>query len=190
MVILVLGMRGADFLGSSPFPEVHHIFSLTQMNASLELSPLQQTMLANAKVTGLGVESLGCLFYVQAIAQQFPEARIFVEFHEMLGLGYDTIQARQAGMLPENCRIGLTMHSGHEWIYQANERFLPDCANWFEWVVESERLSFEQADLSFHPSQFLKHEVETYHWQTTHAILMPNYISVLPEADAPGFSHT
>jgi len=182
LVIVLLSSRDEDFMGQSPFPEVRHLFSLSNPEATLELTSFHRAMLASAQGNQVVEHSFSSLFYIQAIAHHFNHARIFVEFHEMLGLGYATMQARQAGLIPSNCVIGLTLHSGHEWIYKANECFVTSSAEWLEWVIEGERVSFEQADLAFHPSQFLKQEVQQYYWQTSHGILMPNYISVLPES--------
>jgi hypothetical protein len=73
------------------------------------------------------------------------------------------------------------MHSGHEWVHEANEKYTNERSNLESlWKVYNfEQISFEEADLAFFPSYTLKSKVDTYGWHTDNAAHLPNYIPMV-----------
>ncbi len=123
--------------------------------------------------------SLRSWFFVEAIVRHFLLSKIYVEFHEMLGIGYRTIQAKQCGLLPDHCVVATTLHSGHEWIYEANEKYQVEYVEWLWQTSNNEQLSFEEADLAFFPSHYLTTRVRDYGWEIKKGINMPNYVPII-----------
>lgn len=175
-VILLLFCVQDKFLGGSSFPAVQHIFSTQALEEVLNLQPIHLNLLAEVKHDPREYESLCCLLFTQAITSTLPESQIYVEFPEMTGIGYRTIQAKHTGALGENCITAVTMHSGYEWVFEANERFVEEHPEPFWQIYYHEQASFEGANLVFFPSYALKQKVESYGWQATHAQHMPYFI--------------
>ncbi|MEB3308988.1 MAG: methyltransferase domain-containing protein [Snowella sp.] len=158
-------------------PELKHIFLTSEIEQCLNLKPIHSSMLAESQPIWFDYQSVCCLFFIQAILTQFKNSQVYVEFHEMSGIGYRTIQAKQAKCLEENCQVAVTMHSGHEWVYEANEKLVYEHNLDGLWkVCHYEQASFEDADLTFFPSHFLKNKVESYGWYNHKAKHMPYFI--------------
>ena len=177
-VILLVCSTDEEFGGKSHLAAVQHIFSTHEIKQVLNLQPVHLHILANV-VSSFDYESFCCLFFTQALTNVFQDIPIYSEFHEMTGFGYRTMEAKKCNLLPSNCVIGVTIHSGHEWIYEANDWYAEDYPEWFSQICDYEQYSFENADLAFFPSYHLKSRVETYQWQTAHAEHMPYFIPVV-----------
>ncbi len=175
-VILVVGDFESEYRGESHLPEIKHIFSTNQAQYCLNLTPNHLLMLEQNESNWTDALSLRSWFFVEAIVRHFLSAKIYVEFHEMLGIGYRTIQAKKSGLLPQHCVIATTLHSGHEWIYEANEKHQVEYVEWLWQTSNNEQLSFEDADLAFFPSHYLTTRVTDYGWQIDEGINMPNYV--------------
>lgn len=178
-ILLVADLNHGDSQGNSEFEEVKNIFSLSQLPSFVNLSPLHQSMLNEVKDRSYEYTSLGCLFFLQAIESQFPQSKVYVEFHEMSGIGYHSIQGKNGGILGSNCLNSITMHSGHEWVYEANEKYPIDYPEYFWLISNYEQFTFENADLTFFPSHFLTNRVNSYGWRRDDIIHQPNFIPIL-----------
>ncbi len=178
-VILIVGDFESEYRGESHLPEVKHIFSINQAKYCLNLTANHHLMLEQTESNWADSLSLSCWFYVEAIVRHFLSSKIYVEFHEMLGIGYRTIQAKKAGLLPQHCVIATTMHSGHEWIYEANEKHQVEYVEWLWQTANSEQFCVEEVDLAFFPSYYLTTRVTDYGWNIDHGVNMPNYVPVI-----------
>lgn len=178
-VILIVGDFESEYRGESHLPEIQHIFSTNQAEYCLNLTTHHHSMLKQLDCNWVDALSLRCWFYIEAIVRHFLSSKIYVEFHEMLGIGYRTIQAKNSGLLPQHCIIATTLHSGHEWIYEANEKHQVEYVEWLWQTVHNEQFSFEEVDLAFFPSYYLTTKVTDYGWEIDHGINMPNYVSVI-----------
>ncbi len=180
-VILILCDHEKMLIDPSNYPELQNIFLTSEIRSSLELPSNHLSLLSPVRGNWYDYQSYCCFFFVQAIFNQFPNSKVYVEFPEMSGLGYRTIQAKRAGCLMDNCQIGVTMHSGHEWVHEANEKYTHVRSNLENlWVVYNfEQISFEEADLAFFPSYTLKSKVETYGWRNNNATHLPNYVPMI-----------
>lgn len=173
-VVLLLCQTSEQFGGQSDIPHICHIFSTTAAEQVLKLQPLHAAVLAQFKSwQWVESDSYRSLLFTQALHDCYPQAQIYVEFPDLCGLGYRTIQAQKAGMLGQNCVIAVTMHSGQEWLNEVHERFTIEHTNWYRNVYQYEQYSFENADLAFYLSYFLKVKVKDYGWETNHAIHLP-----------------
>lgn len=177
-VILLLCQSEESFQGDSTIPALRHVFSSQEVEQVLALQPLHMSYLAAAKQEDryIDYQSLCAFLFTQALCNHFKYSQVYVEFPETWGLGYRTIQAKKAGLLGSNCVTAVTMHSGHEWIYEANEAFVVQFPPFFWRLYHYEQYSLENADLSFFPSHFLKSKVESYSWQTGHTQHMPYFV--------------
>jgi O-antigen biosynthesis protein len=187
-VVLLLCTYDQTYDGTSEIAAVKNIFSIRDLNQVLNLQPIHQATLASFGSEWkdwVDHQSFSCLLFTQAISTLFPNLPIYVEFHEMTGIGYHTIQAKQGCLLSPNCLIGVTMHSGHEWIYEANEWFAKEYPIYYQQACDYEQFSFENADLTFFPSHYLKAKVESYGWRADKAKHMPYFIPILPDVQ-PG----
>lgn len=186
-VILLVCRSEKVFGGVSSIPELQHVFSIGECETVLELLSVQTTILRQLQTwQWIEYESYCSLFFVQAIAYAFPNTYLYIEFPEMLGIGYRTIQAKRSGVLSKNCTVAVTLHSSQEWLQEAHAIHAQHSPKWFLQVSHYEQYSFEQADLAFFLSFFLKEKVEQYGWKTAHAIHLPycfQVINSLPELD-------
>jgi hypothetical protein len=119
-----------------------------------------------------------CLAYCQATVRLFPHQRVYAEFHEMLGVGYQTVKASEAGLLGRDFVAGVTMHSGNEWVYEANKALITQGNDWFINLITSEEHSFAAADLAMFPSDSLHEIVKSYGWRLERAKKLPYLIPV------------
>ncbi|AFY35399.1 glycosyltransferase [Calothrix sp. PCC 7507] len=181
-VVLLLCQSQEKFAGESTIPAVKHIFSTSECMDVLELQPTHLAILSQLQHgEWVDYENYCALFFVTAIATTFPNTYIYIEFPEMLGLGYRTVQAKQTAILGENCVVAVTLHSGQEWLQEAHARYTHSHPDWFWQTSHYEQYSFEQADLAFFLSHFLKEKVEKYGWKTSHAKHLPYCFSVIEQ---------
>jgi glycosyltransferase involved in cell wall biosynthesis len=174
-VILLLCATEDRFLGKSKIAALDLVFSVAEVSEVLNLQPIHQAILTEAQTDYYDYQSFSILFFVQALLAQSPVAQIYAEFPEMCGFGYRTIQAKQVGLIPR-CITSVTLHSGHEWVYEANEKFtVPYPKNLWQ-TCHYEQNSFENADLSFHPSNFIRNKVASYGWKIDRATRLPYFI--------------
>jgi O-antigen biosynthesis protein len=178
-VILLLTWTEKGFGGESELAAVKHIFSTFETEQVLNLQPVHLRMLSARAQDVYDRTSICCFFFVQAILHCFPASLVYAEFPEMMGSAYRTVQAGQSGFLGHNCITAVTMHSSHEWVYEANEKCEENDPSRLWRVADYERFSLENADLSFFPSHFLRDKVESYGWNTARAIHMPNLMPLL-----------
>jgi glycosyltransferase involved in cell wall biosynthesis len=184
-VILILCKTEREFQGESTVAPVRHIFSTHQAEQVLQLQPIQQGILSGfQRWEWVESESYRILFFVQAIAAHFSQSPIYVEFPDLCGLGYRTIQAKRAGFLGQNCLTAVTMHSGQEWLNEAHEKYsLYPAWDWYQKVYGYEQYSFENADLAFFLSWFMAEKVKSYGWNMTQAIHLPYCFPIVPPLD-------
>lgn len=179
-IILLLAQTSERFQGESSQTGLNQVFSLTECPEVLNLSPQQQQLLSQFKPEQwIDRQNYWALFFIQSLAATFPNAYLYIEFPEMLGLGYRTLQAKQTGLLNKNCIIAVTLHSGQEWMIEAHGQYVSPVPHWFLPTSHYEQYSFENADLAFFLSYFLKEKVEKYGWKTDHALHLPLCFSVL-----------
>jgi hypothetical protein len=114
-----------------------------------------------------------CLGYLLALLDLFPGQRLYAEFHEMCGIGYAAAKASESGLLGPDCVVGMTMHSGHEWIYEANKAVAAQGNEYFLKVSTHEEHSFAAADLPMFPSDSLHDIVKSFGWRLEKAKKLP-----------------
>ncbi len=178
-VILLVCNSQQAFEGESHIPCLNHIFGVDELPKVLNLQPIHESILKAASYSFVDRDSYASLLFVQAVEKLFPTSKIYVEFHEMNGFAARTILAKKCGILGQNCAVAVTMHSGHEWIYEANEWFAEEYHSVFLNLINSEQLSFENADLAFFPSYHLRSRVDAYGWDVSESIHMPYFIPIL-----------
>jgi len=180
-VILLYCQSKEAYAGDSSVPALSFVFSTYEIADLLDLSPPQQSLLASAQSDfTFTLQSVSSLLFVQAIAHLFPAAKVYVEFPDVNGFAFHTIQARRTGLLSQNCLIATTMHGCFEWVYEANDSL--SVYPWFLTVCDRERQTYEGVDLAFFPSYFLKHKVESYGWKASAPQSMPYFIPILADA--------
>ena len=185
-VVLLLCQTQERFGGKSHIPALKHIFSSSECQEVLDLQPMHRAILSQFKDwEWVDRENYCALFFAQAIAAQFNQSSIYIEFPETLGLGYRTIQAKRAGVLGKNCLTAVTIHSGQEWIHEAHGKYTLPLPHWCLQTCHYEQSSFEQTDLAFFPSHFLKEKVTSYGWKTDHALHLPHFIPEVEQFLAP-----
>lgn len=178
-IIVLICNSSSNFNGNSPFPEVGLLFSTGELANILEVDDAQKSILREVHADSLDIQSFSCLFYTEAVLNYFNDSKIYVEFHEMMGIGYRTIQAKESGAIRGNFVVGVTLHSNSEWLVEVNEKFyeLPLADFWQRCYYEE--YSFENADLSFFPSFSLKNTVASYKWNTDNAIHLPYFVPIV-----------
>lgn len=185
-VILLLCHNHENFGGESPLPNQPHIFSTGEVEKVLNLQPIHQAILSRCQKDSISQwfdrESFCCLFFTQAIVASFPQAVVYVEFPAIWGFGYRTIQAKKSGVLGNSCLVGVTDHGGFEWLRETNSRYAVEHPRWFWQAYHYEQYSYDNADLTYFPSYFLKSKVESYAWKTSRAVHLPYFI---PSLDLP-----
>jgi len=124
--------------------------------------------------------SAKCLAYCQATVRLFPGQRVYAEFHEMLGVGYATVKASEAGLLGPDFVAGVTMHSGNEWVYEANKALTSQGNDWFINLITAEEQSFNAADVAMFPSESLYEIVSSYGWRLERAKKLPYLVPTVP----------
>jgi glycosyltransferase involved in cell wall biosynthesis len=183
-IILIICQTQQEFQGQSTLPHIRHIFSAYEAEQILELQPVHRATLSQFKQWDwVESESYKILFFIQAIATHFSQSPIYVEFPDLCGLGYRTIQAKRSGLLEKNCVTAVTMHSGQEWLNEAHEKYIVEGGNWFRNVYSYEQYSFENADLAFFLSSFMEAKVKSYGWKTSHAVHLPYCFPIVPPLD-------
>ncbi|MEG3918030.1 glycosyltransferase family 4 protein [Microcoleus sp. T3_A4] len=183
-IILIICQTQKQFHGESTVPHIRHIFSAYEALQVLELQPVHLAILSQFKEWDwVELESYKILFLIQAIAAHFNKSPIYVEFPDLCGLGYRTIQAKRSGVLEKNCVTAVTMHSGQEWLNEAHEKYIIEGGNWFRNVYSYEQYSFENADLAFFLSYFMEAKVKSYGWKTSHAVHLPYCFPIVAPLD-------
>lgn len=137
-----------------------------------------QSLLESVRRDLWATASLKCLAYTRAAMRLFRGQKIYAEFHEMCGIGYATAKASESGLLGPDCVVGVTMHSGHEWIYEANRAITTQKNGYFLRVSTQEEHSFAAADLAMFPSDSLHAIVESFGWRLDHARKLPYLVPV------------
>jgi len=180
--ILIFCQAKETYRGVSPVPALSFVFSTFEVADVLELSPAHDHLLESVRLDfSFTWQSISNLLLVQAIAHLFPAAHIYVEFPDVNGFAFHTVQAKRAGLLGPNCLIATTMHGCFEWVYEANDSL--SVYSWFMTVCDRERQTYEGVDLAFFPSYFLKHKVESYGWKAPAPQSMPYFIPILEPAE-------
>lgn len=160
-------------------PSLDHVFSTSELDRHLTLQPIHHAILDRSHQSSnreFDLESWRCLFFVQAIADTFTDAVIYVDFPAIWGFGLRTIQAKRAGVLPHACFTGVTDHGGFEWLRETNQRYITDDPRWFQQAYYVEQNAYDHADLTCFPSYFLRDKDSGYGWQTDRAHHLPYFI--------------
>ncbi len=167
-------------------PGLDRIFHASQLEEFLELNHANSQLLAGAAGSYFDNFGIRALLFIQAMACMFPGQRVYAEFHEMCGLGYHAAKAKESGWLDPEVVVAVTMHSGHEWVYEANDALLSQENAHFFAAATREEESFRSAQVAMFPSDSLHEIVESYGWRTAHAAKLPYIIPMTPRsAEAP-----
>lgn len=87
-VVVLLCQSQERFGGALTISEIKHIFSTKECQDVLELQPTHLAMLSQSQEwEWVDRENYCALFFAQAIATTFPDAYLYIEFPEMMGLG-------------------------------------------------------------------------------------------------------
>lgn len=182
-VILLLCQTEVDFQGEASFPDVDCVFSTHEIEQVLNLQPIHYQILSTTQQDEISnsfdYQSFSSLFFTQAVVNTFPDAVIYIEFSEIWGFGYRTIQAKQTGLLGNSCLIGVTSHGSFEWLREVNGQYTTELPQWFWKDYHYEQFSYENADITYFPSYFLKSKLESYGWKTSHAKHLPYFLPIL-----------
>ncbi len=142
----------------------------------LECDHDTKSMLEHKQADWAVETSLKCFAYVRAAVRLFPDQKIYAEFPEMFAPGYETAKASESGLLGKNCIVGVTMHSGHEWIFEANKAILAQNNSYFLNVSTREEQSFAAADLPMFPSDSLHEITKSFGWRLGKAQKLPYFV--------------
>jgi hypothetical protein len=156
-----------------PLPGLDCVFQVAEFEKFMELNQANRRLLECSQHSNLDRIGTQSLLFIQAVANTFPGQNIYAEFHEMCGPGYHAAKARESGWLAPDVVVGVTMHSGHEWIFEANDAILSQDSTDFLNVAAREEDSFRSADLAMFPSESLHQIVGSYGWRTEHAAKLP-----------------
>jgi O-antigen biosynthesis protein len=189
--VILLLCQNEETLGKDVHPpSVHHVFSTQKIDQILDLQPIHQTILTQFHQATVerwfDEESFRCAFFMQALCHHCPDAVVYVEFPEIWGFGYRTIQMKRSGVLNESCLVGVTSHGGFEWLRETNQQYLPAQTRWLWQAYHYEQFSYEQANITFFPSHFLKEKYASYGWKTDQARHQPYFVPILPPPSEPG----
>ena len=180
-VILLLIFFNKKNLNKNSISGVKQIFNLSEIEEILNLQQTHKATLSNLSDDIIDRESFRALFFSQALAETYKDSIIYAEFPDYLGVGYRTIQGKESHLLKSNFIVGVTLHSCHEWINEANQKFIPNSPFDFIHISHYEQNSFERADLSFFPSYFLLDKVKSYGWNVERAIHLPYFIPLVED---------
>lgn len=183
-IILVLFKEEKVFRGQSALAYIDTTVSANYISQALILSDCHQLMLSQFdEWDWKGRESYSILFLIQALTHYFQsETQVYIEFQDFWGIGYPTVQAKEAGLFGNNYVIATTIHGPHDWIYEVNNRFAIDDVNSWKWSIDAsfqERVSFEKADLPIYLSRFLGRKMKGYGWCMDQAIHLPYCFPIL-----------
>jgi hypothetical protein len=156
--------------------DVDAILDLQEFDQDVESDNVTNLLLAECGDDFWRSTSLKCLSYVRACTNSFPGHLVYAEFHEMFGVGYDSAKASESGALGPNCIVGVTMHSGHEWIFESNRSAVSQGNKEFLNIASKEEQSFAAADLPMFPSDSLRKAVVTFGWRLDSAKKLPYLI--------------
>jgi hypothetical protein len=159
-----------------------HLLCADDFDRILDLDHVHACMLAAARHSHLEMRGLQCMLLIQALSNAFPGQRLYAEFHEMCGFGYHSAKAKESGWLDPEVVVAVTMHSGHEWLHEANRALISQSNEYFINAAAMEEQSFRSADLAMFPSESLHAIVQSYGWRTERAIKIPYFIPVQDHA--------
>ncbi len=185
-VILLLCQTEENFQGEAKFPYVDSVFSTHEAEGVLNLQPIHLSILAQTQEDEISkrfdYESYCCLFFTQAIIASFPDAVTYIEFPDIWGFGYRTTQAKKTGLLSSSCLIGATTHGCFEWLREVNSQYSVINPQWLWLAYHYEQYSYENADVAYFPSYFLKSKLESYGWvkQGNH---LPYFVPIIELQD-------
>ena len=182
-VLLLLTWTEKRYAGESEFPAVKHIFSASELDDVLNLQPVHFRALAVKGQDEHAYQSMCCLMFTQAALNCFADRPVYIEFPDVMGMGYHTIHAKRAGLLGPNCITAVTMHGCHEWSRRSEKHVHDYPAGWLWQATYYDSFGFENADLGLYPWHFLRGKVESYGWNTSRAVHMPYFV---PRLDATG----
>ncbi|MEH2138370.1 glycosyltransferase [Nostoc sp.] len=179
-VILLLCQTETDFQGEPSFADVDCVFSTHEIKQVLNLQLIHHQILSTTQQDAISnsfdYESFCCLFFTQAAIASLPDAVLYVEFPDIWGFGYRTIQAKKTGLLGDSCLIGVTTHGCFEWLREVNSQYAIQQPQWFWQAYHYEQFSYENADITYFPSHFLKSKLESYGWKTSQAKHLPYFV--------------
>lgn len=178
-VILIICQSDEKYGGKSHIRALKHIFSIGEIEDVLNLGEEHKFILNKAKEDYyFKYQSVGSWLYSQGFSNTFKDSKIYIEFPDVNGFGYDTIQAKKANLLGTNCLTNITIHGCFEWVFEANDSINKE--DWFDKSCHREQVAYENVDLAFFPSFFLKNKVESYGWRTNHAHNRPYFVPIQP----------
>jgi len=158
---------------------VDSVLCSSAFHEEIAIDPTTRALLEACSAKHWETLRIKCLAYCQATVRLFPCHRVYAEFHEMLGVGYQTVKASEAGLLGPDFAAGVTMHSGNEWVYEANKALICQGNDWFMNLISAEEHSFAAADLAMFPSDSLHDIVKSYGWRLERAQRLPYLIPVV-----------
>lgn len=178
-VWLIYCQSQEKFAGKSNVSALKYVFSTSEIEDVLNLTSHHQEILKTVKDDFyFQYQSISSAFFAQAISLAFPHSKIYFEFPDVNGFSYHTLQAKNSKLLHENCRVAITIHGCFEWVYEANDSINTD--DWYNHSIFREQYTFENVNLAFFPSYFLKEKITSFGWQTNHAQNMPYFVGIIP----------
>ncbi len=156
-----------------------HLLFAADFARILDLDHVHEGMLAAGGRSHHEIRGLQCLLFLQALANTFPSQRIYAEFHELGGAGYLSAKAKESGWLDPEVVVAITMHSGHEWVYEANRALISQDNGYLIDAATHEEQAFRSADLAMYPSESLHAIVQSYGWRTEGAVKIPYSVPVI-----------
>ncbi|QLE44451.1 glycosyltransferase [Nostoc sp. C052] len=193
-VILLLCQTESDFQGETSFPDVDCVLSTHKIKQVLNLQPIHHQILATTQQDAISnsfdYQSCCCLFFTQAVVSSLPDAVVYIEFPDIWGFGYRTIQAKKTGLLGDSCLIGVTAHGCFEWLREVNSQYTLEQPQWFWQAYHYEQFSYENADVAYFPSYFLKSKLESYGWEISHSHHLPYFVPIInQQGKSEGFAN-
>lgn len=167
------------------FPGLDALFHADECEDFLRMGPAPRAM-AGSHANDFSLnEAIRSLLFLEALTGAFPGQGIYVEFPEMCGFAYESLKAKESGWLDSSVRIGVTMHSGNEFIHEANGSLLSLDHQFLSQVASREEEAFRCADLALYPSESLHSIVKSYGWRTDHAVRLPYFVPVHTDSEPP-----
>ncbi|MEH2003241.1 MAG: phytanoyl-CoA dioxygenase family protein [Nostoc sp.] len=193
-IILLLCQTEADFQGEASFPDVDCVFSTHEIKQVLNLQLIHDQILATTQQDAINnsfdYQSFCCLFFTQAVVSSLPDAVVYVEFPDIWGFGYRTIQAKKTGLLGDSCLTNVTAHGCFEWLREVNSQYTLEQPQWFWQAYHYEQFSYENADVAYFPSYFLKSKLESYGWKTSQSKHLPYFVPTIhQQCKSEGFAN-
>ena len=173
--------------GDSPLPEFEFMLAGVDVYEVLS-SPLAETAAGAWSNDGWSLKTSFSTFGIVAALRNLVgfDCPMVVELHELCGMSYLTVQAARSGALGEHFVAIVGTHSPEHWIRLSNGHFGRAAHEpRFGLLKDAERISFEQADISFSPSEFLLRQERHLGWKVDDAVVLRYPLPLATPSDDP-----